>query len=257
MRCTAAGQPHGVLSCSCFQETNWWLQRGRGGTGGIERQKGPGGGFRLPMHVPGVGAIQRCMGTTSPSHSASLMTHVARGFPSKHTCKAPLPVPKQGGGLLDAASGLCFFFHLAFGTKPGPEIFLSVTVAFTVPSWRKQGPRSTCHLALYPGGCAALLSFLQKPVVPTRLLWMGMSAKRAAASLWERAMDQPLTKKISCRQMPALWELLHSYEYEFILGIPTFSGKDGGVKGGPWMENTPPMSWSCKQNFSFQNQAKK
>lgn len=110
MRCTAAGQPHGVLSCSCFQETNWWLQRGRGGTGGIERQKGPGGGFRLPMHVPGVGAIQRCMGTTSPSHSASLMTHVARGFPSKHTCKAPLPVPKQGGGLLDAASGLCFFF---------------------------------------------------------------------------------------------------------------------------------------------------
>lgn len=143
MRCTAAGQPHGVLSCSCFQETNWWLQRGRGGTGGIERQKGPGGGFRLPMHVPEVGAIQRCMGTTSPSHSASLMTHVARGFPSKHTCKAPLPVPKQGGGLLDAASGLCFFFHLAFGTKPGPEIFLSVTVAFTVPSWRKQGPPAT------------------------------------------------------------------------------------------------------------------
>jgi len=48
----------------------------------------------------------------------------------------------------------------------------------------------------------APLSFLQKHVATNRLLWMGMEANRAPASLWKRAMDgaQPRAKEIRWRE---------------------------------------------------------
>lgn len=96
----------------------------------------------------------------------------------------------------------------------------------------------------------APLSFLQKPAAPTRLLWMEMTANRPPASLWKRAMDQAqaLTEKISWSDVAALWELLHSYKCKFLL--PTFSGKDEGAKGGPWVENMLLTIPSCKQKLS-------
>lgn len=94
----------------------------------------------------------------------------------------------------------------------------------------------------------ASLGFLQKPVATTRLLWIGMEAKRGPALLWKRAMDhaQPLTKKISwcgCvgRAGPQLQVQISS---------SPFSRKDEGTKGGPWVENMPLTIPSCKQKLS-------